>query len=371
MNQSAVPDIDEFIAQVKDIFGSKWLTNFGTFHVEFQKELENTLGSRFVLPVTNATFGLFTIMKALEIKGEVITVPFTFPATYHVLFNISEINPVFVDVSMENFCIQPDRIMEAITKKTQAILAVHSYGFPCHVEPLRKIADEFNLHLIFDAAPCFGVKYQERSITNFGDASVLSFHATKVFNTAEGGAIICKSKEIFDRSRLFINFGIRDEETVVGTGLNGKLDEIRSVLGLINLKEVDSVISRRKRVVDHYLSFFKSSHFENIQVNYHLYEDPGITLNYAYFPIVISPTEKMDRDILYRKLKEHGIYARKYYYPTVLDLPLYDQFHARFEDVSNAAFLSKNVLCLPVNPYFDDADCEFITVHLSKILKGD
>lgn len=370
MNQSVVPDISDFIEKIKEIFGSKWLTNFGDVHGEFQRELGKTLGSSNILPVTNATCGLFTIMKALEIKGEVITVPFTFPATYHALFNISEINPVFVDVSKENFCIEPERVEKAVTRKTAAILAVHAYGFPCDVERLSQIAENLHLSLIFDAAPCFGVKVKGKSLCNFGDAAVLSFHATKVFNTAEGGAIICNDKEIYNRCRLYINFGIQDEETVTWTGMNGKLDEIRSALGLINLREVDSTISKRKKVVDHFLAFFRNAKMENIHINYHLYDNPDIHLNYAYFPITVLPIKEMNRDILYSKLKERGIYARKYYYPTVLDLPFYKKFHARFEEMTNAAFFAKNVLCLPVNPYFNEEDCQFITDRLSNILIG-
>lgn len=369
MNQSVVPDIDDLIEKLKEIFGSRWLTNFGMMHAEFQKELEKILKSPHVLPVTNATFGLFAVLKVMDIRGEVITVPFTFPATYHVLFNMNEIQPVFVDVSHENFCIQPDRVREAVTKKTQAILAVHAYGFPCDLESLRQIADDYNLRLIYDAAPCFGVKIKGESLCRFGDASVLSFHATKVFNTAEGGAIVCKDKQIHERSQLFINFGIQDEETLVSTGMNGKLDEIRSAIGLLNLREVDAAISRRKAVVDRYLSFFRGEKVENIKINHHLYENSEISLNYAYFPIVVYPTSRMSRDILYIKLKEKGIFTRKYYYPTILDHSYYERFPARFEDVTNSNLLAQNVLCLPVNPYFDEKDCQYIIDHLSQILR--
>ncbi len=371
MNQSVVPDIDDFIKKIKEIFGSRWLTNFGTFHTKFQKELEKTLESPHILPVTNATFGLFAVMKALDIREEVITVPFTFPATYHVLFNMNEIQPVFVDVSRENFCILPEKVREAVTKNTKAILAVHAYGFPCDIESLKQIANDFRLHLIFDAAPCFGVKIKGRSLSSFGDAAILSFHATKVFNTAEGGAIICEDKEIYERCRLFINFGIQDEETVETAGMNGKLDEIRSAIGLLNLREVDSAISKRKEVVDRYLAFFRNAQFENVHINYQLYENPDLHLNYTYFPIIIYPTRSMNRDILYSKLKESGIYARKYYYPTVLNLSFYEKFHARFEDMTNATFLAQNVLCLPVNPHFNEENCQYIIDHLSSILMED
>jgi dTDP-4-amino-4,6-dideoxygalactose transaminase len=369
MNQSVVPDIDDLIEKLKEIFGSRWLTNFGEVHAEFQRELEKTLESPHVLPVTNATFGLFAVMKALDIREEVITVPFTFPATYNVLFNMNEIQPVFVDVSRESFCIQPEKVREAVTKNTRAILAVHAYGFPCDIESLKQIADDFRLRLIYDAAPCFGVKIKGESLCHFGDAAVLSFHATKVFNTAEGGAIVCQDNEIYARCRLFINFGIQDEESLATTGMNGKLDEIRSAIGLVNLREVESAVSRRKAVVDRYLAFFRSEQIENIQINHHLYENPDVSLNYAYFPMIVNPTSSMNRDILYSKLKESGIFTRKYYYPTILDHSFYERFHARFEDMTNAAFLSRNVLCLPVNPYFEEKDCQYIIDRLSSLLR--
>jgi dTDP-4-amino-4,6-dideoxygalactose transaminase len=273
-----------------------------------------------------------------------------------------------VDVSPENFCIDPEKAEAAITRDTTAILAVHAYGFPCDVERLSRIARDRGLALIYDAAPCFGVRLKGVSLARFGDAAVLSFHGTKVFHTAEGGAVVCQSAELHDRCRLFTNFGIRNEWTVELAGLNGKLDEIRSALGLVNLKRVADGIRSRERVVRSYLEFFRSGPHESIRVNAHLYENPDVELNYSYFPIVVAPSAGMNRDILYQKLRERRIHSRTYYYPTVLDLPVYDRYDFRTEDVSNAAYLSRNVLCLPVNPYFDEEDIAYITGCLADIL---
>jgi len=368
MNQPLVPELEEFMGRVREIFGARWLTNFGRVEEEFQRALQSRLGAPFVLPVTNATFGLFTVLKALGVKGEVLTVPYTFPATYHTLFHLPETRPVFVDVSPESFCIDPEKAEAAITPATTAILAVHAYGFPCDVERLGRIARDRGLALIYDAAPCFGVRLQGASVTRFGDAAVLSFHGTKVFHTAEGGAIVCRDAELLDRCRLFTNFGIRNEWTVETAGLNGKLDEIRSALGLVNLKRVDEGIRSRERVVRSYLDFFRSLAHESIRVNPHLYEDPDVELNYTYFPIVVAPSARLSRDILYRKLRERRIHSRTYYFPTVLDLPVYERYDFRTGDVSNAAYLSRNVLCLPVNPYFDEEDVAYITGCLADIL---
>ena len=365
MNQPLISNVEGFVSRVKDAFERKWLTNFGHLHEEFSDALSDELDAPYVLPVTNATFGLLTLLNAMEIRGEVITVPFTFPATYHALFHVAGVTPVFVDVSERNFGMDAEAAAEAITENTAAILPVHVYGFPCDVDRLASLARERNLPLIFDAAPCFGVKYKGTAITNLGDASVLSFHATKVFTTAEGGAIVCRDRELYERCKLFINFGIQGEQTVEMAGLNGKMDELRCALGLANLEGVDLALKRRRRVVEYYLEFFSRSDFPAISYPQDLYQSQDHELNYSYFPVVVEASKEMDRDILYKKLREKGVFARTYYYPTVIDSPIYEDYHPQYAELPVAEKLSKNVLCLPVNPNFDETDCEYIVEALA------
>ena len=369
MNQPYVPGTQEFAGALKEVFARKWLTNFGEAHKAFEEGLRRYLGCEHVLPVTNATMGLFTVLRALDVRGEVITTPVTFPATYPVLMNLPDVTPVFVDVSRKDFCISPEAVRAAITPETAAILPVHAYAFPCDVDKLGEIAEESGVKLVYDAAPAIGVKLRGTSIVSFGDASVLSFHATKGLSTGEGGAIVCRTKELYDRCRFFINFGIRSEEEIDLPGLNAKLDEIRSVMGIFALRDVDKGIAARKAVVERYIEFFRSSASKGIVVPYDVFDSPDIEHGYAYFPVVVEPGEALSRDTLYAKLRERGIIARKYYYPTVLDLPIYEKVSMRVEDVTNAAFLSKNVLCLPVNHYFSDSDCDDLIGHVESCLR--
>jgi dTDP-4-amino-4,6-dideoxygalactose transaminase len=361
MNQPPQPDADRFFRLVRRVLETSWWSNFGELHQEFERALQDYLGCPHVLPVANATFGLMAVLKALDVRGEVITTPLTFPATPHVLFNEAGIVPVFVDVDPGDFCLDPGAVKRAVTPATSAILAVHAYGYPCKVTELERIASDHGLKLIYDAAPAFGVRCQGRSIAAFGDASVFSFHATKVFSTGEGGAIACRSRELYDWCRRFINFGITGEDSIVLPGLNGKMDEFRAALGLAGLERIDAVIGRRREVVSHYLDFFRETRFETITVPHHLYDRPGIDLNFSYLPVVIREHRGLSRDRLYRKLREANIIVRKYYYPTILDLPTYDAQDKRIEPVAHARALASSVLCLPVNPHFDRDDCRFVT----------
>ncbi|MCH7909194.1 MAG: DegT/DnrJ/EryC1/StrS family aminotransferase [Candidatus Hydrogenedentes bacterium] len=353
---------------VRRAFRASWLTNFGPIHDEFERALSDFLDCEFVLPVTNGTFGLLTILRALGVEGEVITTPYTFPALPHVLFNLDGIRPVFVDVSPHDFNLDPQSVRDAITLETSAIVAAHAYGFPCQVEELQHIADEHGLKLIYDAAPAFGVTCHGKSIASFGDASVFSFHATKVFSTAEGGAIACRDKETYEKCKLFINFGIDGEENIELPGLNGKLDEIRCALGIAGLDVLDETIDRRRQVVEHYLEYFNSADFESISFCRDLFGSDEYQLNYAYFPIVVTPAGALNRDRLYDALRECDIVVRKYYYPTVLDLPMYERLDKRVENVDHAAALSQNTLCLPVNAHFTKADCEHLTARIGECI---
>jgi dTDP-4-amino-4,6-dideoxygalactose transaminase len=369
MNQPIVPDLEQFSALSKEAFSTRCLTNNGKFYQEFEDKLKDFLECDYIIPVTNATVGLFTALKVLNIKGEVITVLFTFPATFNLLFNFVEITPVFVDISPETFCISPESIRKSITEKTVAILPVNAYGFPCDVEAIDEIAGQSNLKVIYDATPSFAVKYRNRSIVNFGDISVLSFHATKVFNTGEGGAIVCKSEELYQKCKHFIDHGIIDRDCIELSGFNGKLDEIRSIMGILNLQKVSYAIECRKNVVEKYLALFSKVKSEKIVIPHSLYASPDTVLNYTYFPIVASSEDI--RDLICEELRKNGIHARKYYYPNPSDMPNIKIPAGRVETMSNTSFISKRVLCLPVNPYFTDSDCAYIQETLLKVFKAN
>lgn len=360
MNQPSVPDLDEYARLVREAFDARWLTNFGKLHEEFRARLAALFGTPWVLPVTNATVGLFAVLRALDVRGEVITVPFTFPATYNVLFNLPGVTPVFVDVSAQDFCMRPDRAREAVTSRTAAIVPVHAYGFPCDVKALEAVAHDAGVPLVYDAAPAVGSVLDGRSLASFGDASVVSFHATKVLSTAEGGAIVCRTEALWERCRRFVNFGIEDEDTVSLPGINGKLDEIRAALGILGLDVLEPALARRRVVTERYLAYLEGARLPGIEAPRSVYRREGFRSNYAYFPVLVRRAGSLGRDGLYSKLREAGIVARKYYYPTVLDSPALASLPARYEDVSSARELSRSVICLPVNPHFSDADCDAI-----------
>lgn len=367
MNQPIVPDPELFAALTGEVFSTRFITNHGKFYQELEGKLKDFLECEYIIPVTNATVGLFTALKVLEIRGEVITVLYTFPATFNILFHFAEITPVFVDISPETYCICPESIRRAITEKTAAILPVHAYGFPCDVDAVDEIARQNDLKVIYDASPSFGVRYGNRSIVTFGDISVLSFHATKLFNTGEGGAIVCRSRDLYEKCRRFINHGIIDEDSFEMSGFNGKLDEIRSIMGVLNLQKVPDAIRRRRNVVESYLAFFDEVGSEQIAIPHSVYARPDTLLNYTYFPIIAGSEDV--RDLICEELKKNGIWARKYYYPNPSDMP-HDTLPAgRVEAMPNTRHVSRRVLCLPVNPYFSDSDCAYIQETLLRIMK--
>ncbi|MDG2333848.1 MAG: DegT/DnrJ/EryC1/StrS family aminotransferase [Myxococcota bacterium] len=369
MNQPSVPDLESFTSRVKEIFDNRWLTNFGGMHEEFSESLREIMDAEFVLPVTNATFGLTTLLNAMDLHGEMLTVPYTFPATYHALIHARNVSPRFVDVRRDNFGMDPDAAARAITERTAGILAVHAYGFPAAVEELSALAQEHDLPLIFDAAACFGVRKNGLSITQYGDASVLSFHATKVFNTAEGGAIICRDEALYDRCKLFINFGILGEDKIEFDGLNGKMDELRCALGLANLGQVEIALEKRKRVVESYLETLRELDHPQISYLPSLYDTSEQTLNYSYFPIIVTPSDGLDRDMLNQRLRRRGVFSRTYYYPTARESKICSDMEDSFESTPVSTQLSKEVLCLPVNPDFDEYDCACIMRELQEAIR--
>jgi dTDP-4-amino-4,6-dideoxygalactose transaminase len=343
-----LPDIDEFIPYLKQIWENRLLTNNGPFHQQFEKELAEYLGVPYISVFANATLALLTALQTLDIKGEVITTPFSFVATTHAL-NWNGITPVFTDIEPVFGNMDPDKIEAAITPKTSAIMPVHVYGNPCDHKRIEAIASKHNLKLIYDAAHCFGVKQSHESILNYGDLSVISFHATKVFNTFEGGAIISHSKEIKQRIDDLKNFGFRDEVTVIAPGINAKMNELQAAFGLLQLKYIDEVIAKRKNITHYYRD--KLREIKGIRI---LEDIQHVTHNYSYFPIFVSHEFPITRDELYTEFKQNGIFVRRYFYPLISNFGMYDTLKS--SDKANlkiANQMATEVLCLPIYPEMD------------------
>ncbi len=345
-----LPDLNEFEKMLEDIWQRKWLTNNGFYHKELEKALADYLGIPYISLFTNGTLPLITALQAMRITGEVITTPYSFVATTHSIW-WNNLKPVFVDVEEETGNIDPEKIEAAITPQTTAIMPVHVYGTPCNTKRIQEIADVYGLKIIYDAAHAFGVNINGKSILEAGDMSTLSFHATKVYNTIEGGALICHDAATKKRIDYLKNFGFADEVTVVAPGINSKMDEIRSAYGLLNLKQVDSAIERRKHVAEMYKSALR-----NVPGIRFLNDIEGVRHNYSYFPIFITEKEYgMRRDALYMKLKDNNILGRRYFYPLISNFPVYRGLEsARPDNLPVATKLADQVLCLPI--YADLAD---------------
>lgn len=351
VTQPSLPPLEEFITYLEQIWESKWLTNNGPFHQQLEVALCEYLGVQHLSLFTNGTIALVTALQALRITGEVITTPYSFVATSHSLL-WNNIRPVFVDIDPATMNLDPDKIEAAITPQTTAILPVHCYGGPCNVARIQHIADTYGLKVIYDAAHAFGVQYEGESVLKHGDLSVLSFHATKVFNTLEGGAIICPDIKTKQRIDYLKNFGIADELTVMSLGINGKMNEVQAAFGMLQLKHVDHAIVRRKAVDRCYRDG--------------LCEVPGITFlpepsdtksNYSYFPILVGLNYPSSRDALYLRFREAGIYARRYFYPLISDMPMYRGLpSAAPANLPNAREVSAQVLCLPIYPDLAEDD---------------
>lgn len=353
VTQPYLPPLEEFIPYLEKIWDSKVLTNGGPFHQEFEKALCEYLGVEHIALFTNGTLALVTALQALRITGEVITTPYSFVATAHSLL-WNGIKPVFVDIDPETLNLDPGKIEAAITPQTTAILAVHCYGNSCDVGAIQKIADNYNLRVIYDAAHAFGVRDPGGSVLRHGDLSVLSFHATKVFNTFEGGAIVCpdtKTKQQIDHLK---NFGFVDEVTVVAPGINGKMTEVTAAFGLLQLKHVDRALARRKEIDALYRQQLVGTR------SIHCLNDAGEKLpNHAYFPILVQPDYPLSRDGLYQKLKDHGVHARRYFYPLISDFPMYRGMpSAQRNNLMVATDAAEKVLCLPIYPALSKLDQE-------------
>lgn len=356
-----LPNLDEFNELLKEIWDSKWITNNGQFHKRLEEALAEYLKVPYISLFTNGTLPLLTALQALRVTGEVITTPYSFVATTHSIW-WNGCQPVFVDIDPATGNIDPDRIEEAITPRTTAIMPVHVYGKPCDTVRIQEIAERHGLKVIYDAAHAFGVQTDGHSILEAGDLSTLSFHATKVFNTIEGGAM-CMHDE-FTKKRIddLKNFGFHDEVTVVAPGINSKMDEIRAAYGLLNLRQVDAAIAARKEVARQYVSAIKDikgiSTFPYIVDSFS--NDSNTRLNYSYFPIFVDADQYgQTRDELYFKMKEAGILGRRYFYPLISDFSTY-------RACKGALHLSQSVICLPMHHGLDNEEIRRILDCIEK-----
>ena len=351
-----LPDLDEFNELLKDIWNRKWITNNGHYHQELEKALCEYLKVPYISLFTNGTLPLITALQALRITGEVITTPYSFVATTHSLW-WNGIKPVFVDIDPATGNIDPDKIEAAITPKTTAIMPVHVYGKPCDVKRIQEIADKYGLKVIYDAAHAFGVEVNGESILKAGDMSTLSFHATKVYNTIEGGALVMHDEQTKKRIDYLKNFGFAGETEVVAPGINSKMDEMRSAYGLLNLRQVDKAIEARHHVAVKYREALRDvpgiTFFDDM---------PGVKHNYSYFPIFVNTDQYgMTRDELYFKMKEHGVLGRRYFYPLISTFSTYRGLEsATRENLPNAYKMADEVICLPMHHALSEEDIERI-----------
>jgi len=365
VTQPCLPPLEEFIPYLQQIWNCKWLTNNGPLHQQLEQELADYLGVKYISLFSNGTLALITALQALNIQGEVITTPFSFVATTHSLW-WNKITPVFVDIEPEYLNLDPDKIEAAITSRTTAIMPVHVYGNPCKMNEIQKIADKYGLKVIYDAAHAFGVKKDNVSILNQGDLSILSFHATKVYSTIEGGAIICHSQEMKHHIDNLKNFGFRGETVVEEPGINAKLNEVQAAYGLLQLKYIDGFILKRKAITKLYQTLL-----EDVTGIRFLPDMENVTHGYSYFPILVD--EKvygMSRDNLYEKLKENNIFTRRYFFPLISSFEPYRELpSATTKNLPIATIAAQQVLCLPIYVELNEIDIEKICTIVKNIIK--
>ncbi|MGB4205604.1 MAG: DegT/DnrJ/EryC1/StrS family aminotransferase [Bacteroidales bacterium] len=346
VTQPYLPPLEEFIPYLEEIWESKWLTNNGQFHQKLEQALCEYLGVKYISLFSNGTLALITALQTNKINGEVITTPFSFVASTHSLW-WNGIKPVFCDIEPDTFNIDPDRIESLITPKTTAIMPVHVYGNPCNVQRIKEIADVYGLQVIYDACHAFDVEINGESICNWGDLSAMSFHATKVYNTFEGGAIICHDEKTKKRIDYLKNFGFAGETKVIAPGINAKMNEVQAAFGLLQLKYVGQAIEKRKIIAEKYRENLAGR--DGLKL---LYDMPGVKHNYAYFPILIKKNEYgKSRDEVYELLKTNGIYTRRYFYPLISQFPAYRSLEsASTRNLPVASEIAEQVLCLPIYP---------------------
>lgn len=356
VTKPTLPPLDEFIPYLRQIWDNKILTNGGPFHQQLEKALCEYLGVEYICLFTNGTIALITALQALRITGEVITTPYSFVATSHSLL-WNGIKPVFADINPDTFNLDAAKLEAAITSHTTAILPVHCYGHPCDVAAIQKIADNYNLKVIYDASHAFAVQDARGSLLRHGDLSVLSFHATKVFNTFEGGAIVCPDAKTKVRIDQLKNFGHVGEVTVVAPGINGKMSEFNAALGLLQLKYIDQALAQRKEIDAVYRERLKG------MKGIYCLNDAGEKIgNYSYFPILVQADYPISRDDLYQKLKDNGIHPRRYFYPLISDFPMYRGLpSAHRENLPVATAAAQHILCLPIYSDLDMSVVDEIT----------
>ena len=357
-----LPELDEFTELLKEIWASKWVTNMGQFHKQLEHALAEYLKVPYISLFTNGTLPLLTALQALNIKGDVITTPYSFVATTHSIW-WNGCQPVFVDIEEETCGIDPDKIEAAITPRTTAIMPVHCYGHPVNMKRIQEIADHYGLKVIYDAAHAFGVEINGESVLNAGHMSTLSFHATKVYNTLEGGALVMHDEETKKHIDHLKNFGFEDDVTVVAPGINSKLDEVRCAYGLLNLKQVDAAINQRRNVAEKYREKLRDvpgiRFFDDI---------PGVRHNYSYFPIFVNAQEYgMTRDELYFKMQTSGVYGRRYFYPLISTFsPYRDLPSASSENLPVATKMADEVICLPMYHDLSEEDIEKVIKEVKR-----
>lgn len=341
VTRSSMPKLEEYTEEIKDLFDSHWLTNNGVKHIKLESELCKYLKVKNTKLFCNGHMALYTAIKSLDLKGEVITTPFTFASTTHAIVQ-NGLTPVFCDISRDDYTIDVNKIESLITEKTCAIVPVHVYGNICNVEKIEEIAKKYNLKVIYDAAHAFGVEYNGNSILNYGDISMLSFHATKVFNTIEGGALVYNDSNYSEKLEQLKNFGIIDEENVDFVGMNCKMNEFQAAMGLCNLKHIDEEIEKRKKIVERYIDNLKN--IEGIKLNK---TQNNVKTNYAYFPIVVEDTYGLTRNELFELLSNNNICARKYFYPLINDYGCYNKEYGS-NDTPIAKDIANRVITLPL-----------------------
>lgn len=358
-----LPELTEFIPYLQKIWDSKHLTNNGPMHQELEDALCDYLKVPYISLFNNGTSALIAAIATSDLKGEVITTPYSFIATAHSLV-WNHLTPVFVDINPHNFNINPKHIEDAITEKTSAILGVHCYGFPCDVEEINNIAKKHNLKVIYDAAHAFGVEVNNESILQAGDMSALSFHATKVFNTFEGGAVVTKNKEDKQKLDTFKNFGIQPNGDISNFGFNGKMSEICAAFGLLQLKDIEKSIQNRADIFNTYLHGLKEVDFLNTYC-----PDTHIKHNYSYFPITVNKNSKITRDYLFENLIKKNIYTRKYFYPLLNDVVKPNK-KLPSDVLGNAQDLAHRVLCLPLSSDMTKQDAHRVITAIKELYNG-
>lgn len=355
VTKSFLPTYEEYCKEISEIWDSHWLTNMGIKHETLKKELKNFLKVSNISLYTNGHLALEAAIKGLKLSGEIITTPFTFASTTHAITR-NGARPVFCDINLENFTIDTKKIESLITDKTVAILPVHVYGTPCNVDEIEKIAEKYNLKVIYDAAHAFGVEIDGNGIANYGDVSMFSFHATKVFHTIEGGALTYNNEEYSKFFRLEKNFGIANEESVIENGGNAKMNEFQAAMGLINLRYIERGIQRRKKIVEIYRELLR-----DIEGITYLKDMKNVKHNYAYFPIIIDKNKYgKSRDEVFEKLKEYNVFARKYFYPLTSDFECYKDIEGNKDNLKNSKYISNRVMTLPLYEDLEMEDVEYI-----------